>query len=101
MEHKRGASFVKLCTYKQDSGTLINLTSVTITAQVRTKEGELVSSLTVAKLDQTTNTGKYTLTSATDTWPLGRLICDIRYAGANVDYTDTFAIDVIDRVTAP
>jgi len=103
-EFKRGATFSPVVTYKTtDSSTnitsTVNLTGITISAKVASYDtGEVVEVLTVTKLNQSTNTGKFTIASSdTSAWPLGVLTSDIKLtdASGNVIYSETFLIPVV------
>lgn len=97
---KRGDSFVLSCTYKED-GEPVDLTVFTITSQVRDSSGVLVEEFTAELLDQETNPGVFTLTSADPSlWPIDELACDIQFMKNGVTRsTQTFLIPVEPDVT--
>lgn len=88
------------CTYKQNN-VATDVTNYTIRAQVRDSSDNLVQELTVAKANQTTNPGVFTLAAgAIDSWPLDLLRCDIQFSeGATIRSTQTFYIPVEEDVT--
>lgn len=91
---KRGSSFTWGATYKRN-GTPESIDAFTITSQVRDQAGVLVGTLTVTKLPG--ETGKYTLSANTATWPVGTHYCDVKYTnGSDIAFTDTFAV-VVER----
>lgn len=99
--HKRGATFEAGCLH--EDGGPVDLTSVTITSQVRTAGGRFVGDLAVTKGNQGTAPGTFTVraeAAATALWPLATLIWDIRYQTAGgVAYTETAEILVVRQAT--
>jgi hypothetical protein len=78
--HYSGNSFIATCQLLSDLSTGIDLTTVTITSQIRDTDGSLVSDCVITKSNQTTNPGDFTVeVSDTSTWPSGKLHWDIRY----------------------
>lgn len=85
-----------------------DFTGVTFSAQLRSKPGgDVVATLAVDGLD-TATLGRATLTlsaegTATQAWPLGPLLGDVRAEKASPAwgpyYSDTFSIEVVDRIT--
>lgn len=98
---KKGDTLALSCSLKDSDGVPINLTSVTITSQVRNAIiGTLVQDLTVIITNAVL--GEYTLTSAdTSNWPVDSLQCDIKYvfSSPSTIRTETFTIDVKQAVT--
>ncbi len=97
---KQGDTFILACTYKQD-GVATSVENFTIRAQVRDSSDDLVQELTVAKANQTTNPGVFTLAAGlTTSWPIDQLRCDIQFSeGGTVRSTQTFYIAVEEDVT--
>lgn len=97
---KQGDSFVLACTYKQnDTPSSVELFS--IRAQVRDSSDNLVQEFAVAKANQTSNPGVFTLSAGlTTSWPIDLLRCDIQLSeGGTVRSTQTFYIPVEEDVT--
>lgn len=88
---KRGDSFVVACTVASN-GQPTDITQWLINSQVR-YESKLIADLNVSI--STASTGDYVLRcDATDSWPIGKMQCDIEYKMANgiIVSTDTFII---------
>lgn len=99
---KRGDTFYIEATYCADGTNATDLTSYTITSQVRDMQGELVSSLTITKSanQSTTGKGKFTLQADTSLWPIATLIWDIEYVVNGITQsTETIKIRVVQDVT--
>ena len=95
---KRGATLALQLTFQADDGTPLDLTAVTLSAQVRTPAGDLVTGLPIVRTDVA---GVATVTvNDTSQWPVGMLRSDLKalIAGAAV-FSDTFAIHVSQAVT--
>jgi hypothetical protein len=97
---KRGDTFLIQCTLKQ-SGTIRALTGWTVKSQIRTQQMlRLVADLTFSVVDEQAGIFQLSCLSTSD-WPVGILVCDIRYTmptGQTVT-TDTFNIEVQTGVT--
>lgn len=88
---KQGTSFSVNCVYSVN-GTPEPVDDITITSQVRTHDGTLVATLSPVK---TSEVGEFSIFAATESWPLGRLIWDIKYTTlSNKTVTDTVEIRV-------
>lgn len=98
---KRGDTFLVVCTYTDPTNTPIDITSIDIKSQIRNTRGDIVSELQVIKEAQTGATiGKFTLRSATDTWPIGEHQWDIQYTDSgNIQSTDTLTVIVNQDIT--
>jgi hypothetical protein len=69
-----------------------------LASQVRDKNGALVVACTVEAVGGVP--GRFKV-SATHTWPVGTLYCDVKRTQSGVvTYTDTFVIPVVPKVTA-
>lgn len=107
LKHKRGATLSYGGAITDDAGDAVDLTGYTVTSEVRSADRELVSTADITLADQGTSPGVFTVeVSAADTadWTAGaRLLFDVRVqsASARVDYTETIAIDVVERQTDP
>lgn len=98
--HKRGDTFDFDGTYTEDDGTPINLTGITVSSQVRTPAGVLVSTAVVTKANQTTNPGEYSgVIANTAAWPVQKLEWDVQYVGGPTDSTETVYLQVQRDVT--
>lgn len=100
IEIKRGDTFFVVCTYTDSNNNPLNLLQISIKSQIRDVKNQLISELIVEKLDQEEFTGKFSLKSDTDSWPVGELKWDIQYTSSgNVSSSDTIKINVIPDVT--
>ena len=94
---KQGTSFSVACVYKADGTNPTDLDGITVTSQVRTYDGVLVATLTPVL---TSEIGEFTIYELTDSWPLGRLIWDIKYTTvSNRVHTETVEIRVARSAT--
>jgi hypothetical protein len=94
---KRGASLnLGLCF--REHGMAVDVTHLVLTSQVRDPQGDLVASLPLFKQPEI---GEVTVTVLDTTqWPIGRLRCDLTVAaGGQVQYSETFPIQVAREVT--
>ena len=97
---KAGDTFSASAIYKDSSDNAIDLTDYTIESQVRDMQGNLLSSLTIVKLNQTTDKGKYTLSCDTSSWPIASVQWDVKYTiNGTVVHTDTQKISVVQSIT--
>ena len=85
----------------QDDGTPIDLTSATITSQIRDTHGNLVNNGVGAFASSQPTQGLFSLTWQSDsTWPIGGLRCDVLFVnGAVRVHSDTMLIKVAPAVT--
>lgn len=99
---KKGDTLALSCQLKDADGLPIDLTTYTISSQVRRPSGlTLVDTLTVTITDAAA--GEYSIySSATSAWPVDLLLCDIKYAAgaSSVIRTETFVIDLREAITA-
>ena len=96
---KRGDSFLAQIMLVDDSGVPIDLSTVTLTTQVRQSTDDLVATLA---LTPAAATGVATI-RVTDTslWPAGLLRADIKVSiGGLIVHSDTIGIRVNRQVTA-
>lgn len=98
---KRGDTLALLGVAQNDDGSIFDLTGSTVTSQVRTVQGTLVADLDVVITDAPA--GEFTLgatAAATATWPVGKLVCDVRWAeDEDAIHTETFELIVVEAVT--
>jgi hypothetical protein len=95
---KRGAALSLAMAFTNADGSAIDLTTVTLTAQVRDPQDDLVETL---PLVNSSIQGTATCVVADTTqWPLGLLRCDIRVVQDGVPtFSETFGILVVRQVT--
>jgi hypothetical protein len=94
---KQGTSFSVTCVYSVN-GTPTAVDDITIASQVRQQDGDLVATLSPVK---TSEIGEFTIFAATESWPIGRLIWDIKYTTlSNKTVTETVEIRVARSATA-
>lgn len=95
---KQGESLLLTLTFCNDDGSLPDLTSLTLAAQVRTPIGDLVATLPIAKTI-VLNVATVEVDN-TSLWPLGMLRSDVSVTiGARVALSETFGIRVNKAVT--
>lgn len=99
---KRGDTFSLKCIWKV-SGIPTDISSLTISSQIRTANGALIATLQVVPDDQISNPGAYALVAAnpdTSNWPVGNAYCDIQIDDQGIDRSsDTFVIPVVEDIT--
>ena len=102
--HKRGDTLSLTCTWKDPTGTAIDLTGYTVESQVRAVN--FVDNLLVTVTDATN--GQFTISAtatSTANWPstnsaASRLFCDVQFTtGSVVVSTETFQIVVLEDIT--
>jgi hypothetical protein len=96
---KSGATFQLLITVSNDDGTPMDLTQVSVSSQLRNAAGTLIATLAV-----NTNAipGQLAIIEATDTWPVGRLYFDFKFAtdaGGPVLKSQTIVLLVTPAIT--
>lgn len=106
---KAGETIRRTGTVATDEGVAVDLSTYTITAQIRTRTRaglELVGSAACTiDPDQVANRGRFSFVvpaSTTDDWTPGvELMMDLRFVvtGGDTTYTKTIAIDVLQPVT--
>nr|WP_294915334.1 hypothetical protein [uncultured Neokomagataea sp.] len=96
---KAGQTFQIACTITADDGALIDLSDYAINAQIRDALGNLVSQLFTRKPANTM--GIVNIWSETQSWPLGRLFCDLQFIRPDgvIQFSETFSIVVSASVT--
>lgn len=102
MEHIRGATFKKLCTYKDNDGSAQNITSVTIRSQIRDVDGVLIASVIITKLPQVNPTiGQYFMVvQDTANWPVGNALMDIEYTqSSDISITERVVMVIKEQIT--
>ena len=100
IRHKRGDTFTATVTYRDSTGTLVDLAGYTVRCQVKNGSGVLIEALTVTHV----STGVVTISATaaqTALWPIATLKADIEYASAGgvVQSTDTFHLAVSEDIT--
>jgi hypothetical protein len=98
IEIKQGAALRMQWTFTNNDGSPADLTSVTLSSQVRTVTNDLVTALPIVR---TAAQGVATVeVDDTTAWPIGLLRCDIKAVIAGVPVlSDTFGIHVQRSVT--
>jgi hypothetical protein len=96
IEVKKGETLEVQCVY-QVNGVAASLSGVSVRSQVRSDAGGLISELAVVPGQ---NTGEFTLTADTTTWPVGVHKWDVKYTSAGkTTFTDTVDLSVVEAVT--
>ena len=99
--HKRGDTFELSCTLENE-GNAVDITSFTITSQVRGSDDVLLQALTVTKTDAGAGAFSLSATSAqTESWDVQTYLCDIEFieSGGEVNSSQTFEINVLKDIT--
>jgi hypothetical protein len=97
---KQGATLQLVLTVANDDGTPFDLTMAAVTASVRTANRIIVDAL--LPLEPNSTPGQLTVVQPTDAWPIGPLICDLKFVAHDsgvVVKSSTFSIVVISAVT--
>ena len=96
---KRGDTFSLSCVYKVDD-VATSVSTITIQAQLRDSDGDLVQELTVSK---PVGTGQFVLLATaaqTQNWDLNLLKCDIQFTQNDVvRSSSTFFVNVTEDIT--
>lgn len=97
---KRGDTFSIGC-FSSDGGVPTDLSNVTIRSQIRSAATKkLVQALDITLLDQTTNTGKFSIVADTSEWPIGTVLMDIEIRDGSVTVsTETLQLRVVQDIT--
>lgn len=100
IELKRGANFIAEVEYVPSGNDVADLSTVTITSQVRTKTGLLIDDVTITK-----DTGNMSFTCSvadTSAWPVGVLLWDIKFVvDTVVTFTETVEMLIEANITMP
>ena len=100
---KRGDTFSLGCLKKDSDGDPENLSSTTITCQIRDGNDTLIATVTVDKSNQSTAPGEFSITVAADTtkaWELSRYLLDIQFSvGSEVISSETARFKVVKDIT--
>ena len=99
---KHGDTFSLGCTSTNSNNVPEDLTDILIRSQIRSATGKtLIEELSVAKADQITNPGEFSLTSlSTINWPVGSVLCDIEFKNGDVVISsETLEIIVVVDIT--
>jgi hypothetical protein len=97
---KKGATLQLIIAAANDDGSPVDLTTITTTSEVRTREGRLIDTLTLTPTSGIA--GQYTVAQATTKWPHGELVCDfkmIQNSSSIVLKSQTVTIEVLPAVT--
>ncbi len=99
--HKRGDSFELSCTLEND-GVAVDISSFTITSQIRQIDDTLLQALVVTKTSSANGEFSLSATSTqTEGWGIATYDCDIEFVdgGGEVNSSQTFQIDVLKDIT--
>ena len=98
---KRGDTFYIGCTSKDSTGESNDLTNIQVRSQVRSAATKkLIADLPIVKLDQTEYPGQFSITSPTDTWPIGTCLLDFELKReSTVISSDTVELPIIRDIT--
>ena len=98
---KRGDTFYIGCVSKDSTSELNDLTNIQVRSQVRSAATKkLIADLPIVKLDQTKYPGQFSITSPTDTWPIGTCLLDFELKReSTVISSDTVELPIIKDIT--
>ena len=98
---KRGDTFYIGCVSKDSTSELNDLTNIQVRSQVRSAATKkLITDLPIVKLDQTEYPGQFSITSPTDTWPIGTCLLDFELKReSTVISSDTVELPIIKDIT--
>lgn len=98
---KRGDTFYIGCVARDTDGTTHDLTNIQVRSQVRSAATKkLIADLLIVKLDQTEYPGQFSITSPTDTWPIGTCLLDFELKReSTVISSDTVELPIIRDIT--
>ena len=98
---KRGDTFYIGCTSKDSTGESNDLSNIQIRSHVRSAATKkLIADLPIVKLDQTEYPGQFSITSPTDTWPIGTCLLDFELKReSTVISSDTVELPIIRDIT--
>lgn len=98
---KRGDTFYIGCISKDSTSELNDLTNIQVRSQVRSAATKkLIADLPIVKLDQTEYPGQFSITSPTDTWPIGTCLLDFELKReSTVISSDTVELPIIRDIT--
>ena len=99
--HKRGDTFTRKVVVSDADGPM-DLTGMTVSAQIKTIAFVAVDTLTVSTTGAAS--GEVVISkSDTSAWPLTNddepLICDVKFVGSSTMRTETFGVNVFRQVT--
>lgn len=97
---KRGDTFTLTCTRTDSAGSAVDLSGVTIGAEMRLGATTITPTATIT--DAAAGEFKLTATAATaETWTVGAYKCDIEFTdiGGNVISTETFYVVIDPDIT--
>ena len=98
---KRGDTFYIGCVSKDSTGELNDLTNIQIRSHILSAATKkLIADLPIVKLDQTEYPGQFSITSPTDTWPIGTCLLDFELKReSTVISSDTVELPIIRDIT--
>ena len=98
---KRGDTFYIGCASKDSTGEPNDLTNIQVRSQIRSAATKkLIADLPIVKLDQTEYPGQFSITSPTDTWPIGTCLLDFELKReSTVISSDTVELPIIRDIT--
>lgn len=98
---KRGDTFYIGCVARDIDGTTHDLTNIEIRSQIRSAATKkLIADLPIVKLDQAEYPGQFSITSPTDTWPIGTCLLDFELKRElTVISSDTVELPIIRDIT--
>jgi hypothetical protein len=95
---KKGASLQLLIAVANDDNSAFDLTGVTVSSQVKTAAGKPIATLTVTP---TGTPGQLSVLQATDTWPTGPAVMDLKFVSGDVVLkSETQSLLITDPVTS-
>ena len=98
---KRGDTFYIGCAARDIDGTTHDLTNIQVRSQIRSAATKkLIADLPIVKLDQAEYPGQFSISSPTDTWPIGTCLLDFELRReSTVISSDTVELPIIRDIT--
>ena len=98
---KRGDTFYIGCVSKDSTGVPNDLTNIQIRSQIRSAATKkLITDLPIIKLDQDQYPGQFSISVATNDWPIGTCLLDFELKReSTVISSDTVELPIIKDIT--
>ena len=98
---KRGDTFYIGCISKDSTGELNDLTNIQVRSQVRSAATKkLIADLPIVKLDQAEYPGQFSISVATNDWPIGTCLLDFELSLESVVISsDTIELQIVRDIT--
>jgi len=98
---KRGDTFYIGCASKDSTGEPNDLTNIQIRSQIRSAATKkLITDLPIVKLDQDEYRGQFSISVATNDWPIGTCLLDFELSREGIVISsDTIELQIVRDIT--